>query len=685
MRALLEDLLSKNPQDQSVAAELARLKAGKRLRCTENEKERGIREGKEAHYAIAHLLEKWPIGEAFDTVTTSELRSLQRVLRDHISTLKRRKTPAPPGTSALLSKLACELKQRRRKTSNWTRRVIVVLIFIAIITSCVVLVLRERASSLSIRLENAMEANEWDRTQSLLDAVDTGINHLLLPSVISLTRRARAWQQQVLASFHELSRRLEVYKRLHAVSTLSVEERGSFLRTIRKLPMPYSGKLLAEWDALCRPEQVTLERQKEEIISRISRARRTPTLTGDPLSDREALLSLRKELVKICDEFDDARETFTLDPLLILPLREEMETVNALLHDIEAFHRITVLVSTARNYEEYLKGVKGFVPGAYNPAQAVANTLRHLPEPTTMLEQLRAVRHGLPTSIPPHIIRALLQNGPSFGPALPANQRHLQLMEDVFTSATLRRPVYTVDTHDGRTFYTEKAPKMEQDGSVSFELSTMDPTVHTASAMTLKSFAYAGSRLLNAAPILDATGIDRSTFFLQANVPKLLGVLTSSKLDATPALARAYLYSTLMEVLHNLPEQEKLCHTFSPALKEDSDSFHALCRRLEFPLNVTCWLSHSPHAGQSEKSFSEWFRQHANRPYTEEIRCNFSAILKEPAGYIGYVDTTGTPHFKDSPPPPGKTLRYFSDGKLVDSPAGSPLRSPAPLSPIFVD
>ena len=685
IRALLEELLAKNPQDEQIRAELARLKAGKPLRCAESKRERGIREGKEAHRTIAGLLEQWPVGGDFGAETTSALHALRRTLLSHISTLKRQKAPAPPGTSALLSKLTHELRRRKKHASNWTRRVTVGLLLLVAIASGAVLAMRERAVSLSHRLEGAMEANEWSRTQSLLDALNTGINRLLLPSVDSLTERTRSWQQKILASFHALSRQLEVYKRLHAISTLSIEERGSFLRDIRKLPTPYSEQLLAEWDALCRPERETLEKQKNETIARISRVRRIPPLAGIPRQDRETLRSLRDELAKVCAEFDDARETFALDPMLIFPQEKQLKVINDLLHDIEVFLHTTTLLSTARNYEEYLKAMESFAPGAYDPARPIADTLHNLPKTDAMHGQLRAARHGLPVSIPPQIIRALLNTGPSFGPEAPADQRHLQLMEDAFTSATLRRPLYAVDSYGGQIFYTEKPPKLEQNGSVSFEPSTLDPTVHATDTITLKSFAYAGARVLDATPIMNATGIDRSTFFLQENVPNLLGILTSPKLSATPALARAYLYCTLLEVLHNLPEQEKLCHTFSPALKSDTDSFRNLSNRINFPLSVTCWLSHSPLAAQAEKAFSEWFQKHAQRPYTNEIRRNFSALLKEPMGYIGYADITGSPHFKGAPPPVGKTLRYFSNGKLTASPSDSPLHSPDPLSPIFVD
>ncbi len=685
VRALLEKLLAENPQDEQALAELARLKAGKNLRCTENKKERGLREAKEARHAIAKLLDKWTIGDDLKAVTATELREVLHSLRTHVAVLRRQKTPAPPGTSDLLSKLTHELGRRKKHTSHWARRAVIVLLLLVAIAGGAMLVLRERAVSLSHRLEKAVKENEWDRTQSLLDAVDTGINRLLLPSVNSLTDRTRSWQQKVLNSFRELTNQLEVYKRIRTVSALSIEERGSFLRAIRKLPMPYSGRLLAEWDALCRPERETLERQKREAIARISQELRIPPLTGDPRQDRDSLRTSRDELSKECAKFDDVRETFSLDPLLISPLQEQMKKLDTLLRDIENLLRTTQLLDAARNYEDHFKAVEGFAPKSYKPARQAADKLRHLPKPDDMHGQLRAARHGVPASFSPHIIRALLKTGPTFGPTSPANQQHLRLMEDPFTSLTLRRTIYAVDSYGGQTFYTEKAPEMKPDGSVSFELSTMDPMVRTSASMTLKSFAYAGSRVLNASPVMDATGIDRSTFFLQANVPNLLGILTSSKLSNTPALARAYLYNTMLEMLRNLPDQEKLCRVFSPVLKEDTDSFRELCSKVDFPLSVTCWLSHSPRAAQAEKDFAEWFREHANRFYADEIRRNFSTLLKEPMGYVGYVDTDGAPHFKGSPPPPDKTLRYFSEGKLTASPASSPLLSPDPFSPIFAD
>ncbi len=685
VRSLLESILADDPENEQAAAELARLDAGEPLRCAETKKERGAREAKEARHSLSLILGKNKPGDDLSAAPTVSLRSLRRSIRASVATLKRQHAPAPPGTSALLRKIERELRNRRSRFSYWARRLLVAFSVVLLLVGGATFLLRERAVSLAHRLEDAIETKEWEHVRALLSAVDTGINRLLLPSVESLSDRTRAWQQQILNSHRDLSYRMDVYKRINAISSLSLEERGSFLRSIRKLPMPFSGQLLEQWNALCQPERDALDRQRNEFVARCVRARQVLPLTGDPVEDRSLLRTRREELSKICEEFDDAKEAFDLDPNLIFPLREDMKSTLSSLHDLDGLIRTTDLLGTARNYEEHLRAAKDFAPQQHRPSLAAAETIRRLPSPASMADMLRSARHGLSFPLPPHVSDALLKGSPTFSQAAPAKQLHLHLMEDIFSSATLRRPIYAVSTWDGKVFYSEKAPKTDTDGNVQVELSTLDPSVSSPTTIEIKSFAYAGTRVINAVPILSAVRIERSTFFLRANVPQMLGTLTSSELADSPSLARAYIYGTLLEVLHHQPNHEDFFFLFSPTLKEDAADFQALCGDVNFPLSVTCWLSHSPRAPQAEDAFARWFRTHANRHYFEEARHNFSAILKEPMGYVGFVDCSAIPRFKDAPPKNGRTLRYFSGGLLVASPSGSPPENPDLFSPIFAD
>ena len=179
--------------------------------------------------------------------------------------------------------------------------------------------------------------------------------------------------------------------------------------------------------------------------------------------------------------------------------------------------------------------------------------------------------------------------------------------------------------------------------------------------------------------------LERATFFLTANLPDLLGRLTCIQDENCPALAKAYTFSTLLKIMHTHPDQKVLGLRFAPTMERDIRSFLELEKRLNYPLIPNCWLSRSSAATAAELAFNEWFRDHAHRDYSAEMKRNLEIVLKGRSHYIGFIDINSKPHFKASYSPDSGTLRYFSKGQLVASPAGEPLQSPDPFSPIFRD
>lgn len=687
VRELLERMVEERPEDREAADELARLKAGKPLHCTESKKEREQRITEDTREQIDNEVQKLSGAHTLSCMPTAELQSVRKTLQMCLRRLKELKAPAPEGTSALLRRLEEELKRRRKRGSRtllyWGTGVLGILLLLA----GTAWLLHRRADTLVEQLERVYRAGEWEKTAELLKATDTGINRLMSKKVEPLANRVRSWQQSVPRKAEEYAQRIRLYEKHHAISAISIEERGEFLRLIRSLPMPFSGKLLADWDELCRPEREVLEQQKRAAVARLSVPYPAPALSGNPEQDIPQLRAAHKELCALMEDFQNARDTFDLDPAIIAPNEKTKESVTQCLADAEGLTRALSLLSTARSYKEHLNALSEFKPQVYETAVRAFACSRQLPDEQEIESQLRSMRHKIPRKYPKLIQNAILNAGPNFGQGSPAGVEQLHLMEELFTTQTLRRPVYEVVGADGRLVYSDDEPSITDKGEAQVKRSELDPQYRPGGEnQLLLPFANAMLvRFVDPRAIIKRVQLDRSTFFLKANLPELLGRITRIHDKGCPALAKAYVYNALLEIMRLHGKQQVFGVRFSPTLEKDIRSFRELRDSLKYPLTTGCWMSRTAAADKAEEAYSAWFSQNDDRDYAAEMSHNLNRILNERSRYIGYTDAECRPHYKITPAPKEGTLRYYSAGKLVATPAGAPLQHPDPLTPLFLD
>lgn len=684
-RHMLQDMVHNYPEDKEAAAELTRLILGEKLHISESPHERQARLISEAQQELLHTLTSHT-PQSLACMPTEELQRMQDSLLAAIRTLKSCKAAAPNGTKAYKKALERELARRRKRSRRGLMMGACVVAAALLLLGATAFFLHRQATDLETRLHKALVGANWADIDNLLRTADTGVNRLMNPRLEALITKVKSWQQGVLARSQELHRQMLVYEKLNAIDTLSLEERGRFLRCIRALPAPFAPRLLNRWDKLCRPVHAAIERQRKTYLAEVEQAIATPAFSGDKKADTELLRERARALRRVTDVFNDAQEAFDLDPKLLQTLQQCSMENEVCMEDIAQFARIENLMNSARNLTQYRRAIDEFHPMQYPPAQALALAGKALPSEAAIAADLRAARHQLPAEIHPAITAAIVDKGPSFTPTHPATPEQVHLMEDTFSSQTLRRRLYEVTAPSGKVNYTDAPPGVTDRNTVVFDISELDPE-HVLDRTRHQEWENANAvwiRTIDASPLLRATDISRDRFFLDANVPDLLGRITAVQNKLCPALAKAYLYHTLLELirLHRTPEIMGL--RFSPTLQADIESFRKLVARCPLPLSVTAWLQHSAEQREAEKLWEQWFDAHRNRDYALEMSRNLSRILREQPRYLGYVGAEGAAILCD-PLPPRTRIRYYSGGKLITGSAGEPLSSPDTLSPILAE
>lgn len=684
-RRILQMMVQENPDDIEAAAELQRLEAGQPLRCTETQKARQERMNEEALYAIADKINVYST-KKLAALQTKELQKLHQELKENLRTLANSHTLAPPGTNAYKKNLERELGRRHKRNLKSRMTIAAIALGTLLTLAGIAWGLYRKAASVSEQLTNAWQAQDWERTEAILEGADTGIYRMMNPLMNELIAKVTAWQQQTISRSNELQYLLQVYEKREAISTLSLEERAQFLRQIRALPNYHAKGLLLRWEELCRPEKEKLDMQRDAFLAEVKAAARFPELTGNIADDTAQLRKARATIQKLIQTFVSAKDAFDLPKDTISRNVAIQSKIDSYLADIEMLNRAEIQMRSARNYQQHFAALAELTPTQYPPALAAAKAGSKLPSEEEICNVVRAHRYKIPQNMPQEVIHAIVDKGPTFCQAYPANLQQIHLMEDIFTSRTLRQKVFEIFRASGEIHYTDQYPTVTEKNNVRFTLSELDPErkVSKSPHMEWENAHTVWIRTLDATPILKAVDLTRDKFW-GANLPDLLGRLTAIHDKDCPALAKAYVYHTLLEVMllhHKKPDILGL--RYSPTLQEDIKSFRQIGVRNKLPLSITCWLSRDEKVQEAEALYAQWFDMHADRNYSAEMSKTLSRILRTRPRYIGYVDAGGQAHIRVKQAE-GTSLWYISGGKLTTTPSGKPLKTPAGYSPIFAE
>ena len=548
--------------------------------------------------------------------------------------------------------------------------------------------IRQQAEDTADALDEALRNEQWQNVRTLRAAADTGIYHLLHPPVAQAIYRADAWISGKEQCYRLALRRLEpIRKGERSVESFSLSERAAMERELQAIPKGLDD-LSPVWEACCRKEQAQLSRLQAEEMARLQAPLPDePAWKNSPLADLATLQKVLAATEERLKDYQDAVLAYKLNPEVLRPLQQRVEELKAHAAVLESLSAVMTDLCKARTTKEYADILESAGQAGWYPlTQTLEEALQLIPKRNT-LRNLMANEGGI---LPPGFVaqarKTFLKNGPTFSAAHPATSQQVEMMEDLFTTRTLRTVLWEINDADRRFAYTEKEPKLRD--WVTFSRCGLDPAYHVGKNQreTWKSNNLRVRRL-DTTQIDQAAGLKRDTFFSKVNVPFALERIFLVETKSCPALAKAYVYDHLMRILTVCKDKDLIGFRFAPTMQEDFRSFSELKEDLAVTLAPGCWLEPSPIKQQAEVGFQKWFEDHKGHRYAEEIARNYGEIAAVHAKYAGFVDYDGK--LKTIPDiPEGAELWYVErDGHIRHEPvpsAGKAWEKAAPFSPLFI-
>jgi len=563
---------------------------------------------------------------------------------------------------------------------------LLVLLLLAGGVSAIGSILLLRAEQKAELLQHALDAGEWGRASSLKDEIGTRLYSLFDGRLKHALHRVERREKRQTQARRLLERRLsEVRQGSLRPSALRASELAEVERALCELH-PSCQYLEEEWQELCRREQEHLEKRRKEVVRKLQ-AELLPEvdLCGEPERDSLMLHHRLEQVERQKQRWLDARDAYHLPQSALQPILRQEEQTRCLLKEATVMQQLLSRLPLARHYGQYLVWMRQTTVSAYPSALRWMSIVPHLPEESTLLRFMQASRLGLPVEKLEHLYSAHVQRGATFSPACPATQKQVHLMEGVFSCRSLLRVLMEWENSRGERCLVEEPPLRTSHHFLRLTRSELDPAYSLSSSPSLlwNAVDCRQVRRMDVAALLEVCHIRRETFFRELNLTDTLGKIARYEREDCPALARAWLYNVLLDVMQAHPASGLMGLAYSPTLRADSDSFRQLRERCRIRLDAGCWLASTHEAQQAEESFRLWFRKRRHRDYAGEVSRRMSSLLRVHPLYVGYVNEKGKVIFCRNVPP-RSSLWYLSEGRLTQTPEGAPLHRPSPLSPVLI-
>ncbi len=680
---LLAERIARNPHDAEARSELERLQQGLPLRATESAQARKRREEQEMRDELLAELAQYRNDPAqIESWEFSLLKKRRRRVSRLLSTL-------PPDlrneASDYLRAMSGKLAQRNGISRRWRFIAIGLPLFAG---ACVLIVMGVQlwAQRAEESLRQAMKTRDIPSVEHALRLADSGLNRLANAELPDLIRQAETWCTRTARRRAELQEELVALETGESrISDIPLARRAELERTLHNLPDSMA-ELRQRWQRIYEQEERALAERKEEALQQFRiPLPPLPELSGIPEEDDSRLQRQQLLLQMLHKEWLAACELFQVDDALVQPLQTRLAELRQLREDIAALRRTVSLLPTARSYARYRQLLETHTPKLYPAALRMMTIRDSLPDEDKLRDQMQDHGRKLPEGMLEAARHALLEGGPSFPPAFPANVRQVQLMEDIFTYTGLQKALYEMSALTLPSVIVEQRPQPGEE-SVSFIPSPLTPgySLDTPRRITWHNPQNIYIRRIDTTPILRETGINRQDFFSRSNLPTLLDALLRVEHDECPSLAKAFVFKRLLEVMaaHEWPTMFGIA--YAPSLRADARSFSRLCRELGLPLEAGCWLQTSaPEVTRAEEACRQWFHERRHRHYAQEISRNFGALVQVHPRYVGFIGDEGREQLYRKLPE-GTLLWYLAEGGLTATPLGEELESPVMYSPVFI-
>lgn len=685
-------LLEEHPGDTFAQGELQRLKAGEPLRITETKEQRQRREEQEQRDEVLRALSEFK-EKQFDGRQLDE--SQLKRYAETAATL-----PAQEHLMSFRHAMEAELRRRKKHHTKLLTGIGLSIVLTLGITSTGIL-RHSAAIEKSKALDQALRSGNWELIQRRLKEARQPIDRLLSMQLRNSIAQAEVWADTQHARRDELMRLVMHWRNNPGdFAALSPPQRRQIETRLTELAYPHQD-ILDAWRQLNeRLKQAILARSSSVMAVLTQPLEPPPPYTGSPEADTRALTAYREGLLKRIRFFEEASRLHTLSKELIVPAQQALQRTELTLREISGIQNLVKNLDQAQSYAHYRSLISEFAPAHYTPAMHLMAPLSKLP-PVQDLQQI--VRDGGNSVAHQMLETTLMEAGPTFTPELPATREQTAIIESIFTSEPLHRIFYKLRNSEGETCITEKDPvvfsrtKGYQDAKII--RSTYDPAyspskppgfIWTEAETIMKT-------TIDATPLIKATGIERETFFEQANLPTLLDTIINTDAPYCPPLARAYLFQAVLQLILKHPVPEVTGINFCPTLQADARSFLSIIRRSRRPFSDGMWLHEGPDIDWLNDNYGRWFRERKGKSYTREIADNVQELIDVRPRFAGHIGLKGeliaAPRVA-SRLKPGTRIWYLRQPQAAESPDspavlsigtyGTSLPAPLPLSPFFI-
>lgn len=639
--SILRALLEQEPNDCFALAEWQRLEAGKALYSTLDYKSYRRILHEAAHETLDRLMQRYPLS-GVERMVKGTIRKILAAFSLMERRMQDRQT-LTPGMLEYKKALRRELRKRGLLAGGRSTVLIGILLIFPLLAGAGVWHMRSRAKISAHALEKAIAAEDWQRVVTLKDVAGSGINKLLYPPAEASLNKAEAWITHKKAIHREAQRIiLSLQKGQSNIETMPLSQRALMERYLRAMPKELND-LSPAWDNYRLQAKQQWLQQLPGILAKLHEPLPAMPQWSGRESDIPSAACYNQTLSDLLREYEDAVDAYHLDADLLSPLKERLDSVKKLRQELTTWQRTIKGLPTAKNYQDYLFALRNIASLTnYPPARELVSAMRYFPTEDTVTNRMRDPEGKVPDAQVNVMHNILLNRGATFCQEGAASPRQIELLDDLFTTRTLRTKLYRISSAQGMHAYSETAYTTGGDGIITFRRSELDPSFRLE-ASNKETWSAAGIRqqVIDPSGLVSAAGLERRTFFIRTNLPAAMSAVLNYTHKGCPALAKAYVYDILLRVLQMHEYPAFIGGQYSPSLKKDIRSFTRMKQALGIELKAGCWLQPTTQAAKAEALAAAWFNKRQGRDYAAEIKKNYSSVVAIHPVYIGYVGQDG--------------------------------------------
>lgn len=638
---ILRALLKQEPNDCFALAEWQRLGAGKVLYSTLDYKSYRRILHEAAHETLRRLMQRYPIS-GIERMVKGKIRKILAAFSLMERRMQDRRTMAPEMLEYKKA-LRRELRKRGILAGGRSTMLAGILLILLLLAGASVWHMRNRAKDTALAMEKAIASEDWQRVITLKDLAGSGINKLLYPPAETSLNKAEAWIAHKKA-IHREARQiiLSLQKGQSNIKTMPLSQRALMERYLRAMPKELDD-ISPAWNHYRLQAKQQWLQQLPAVLEKLHEPLPDiPQWSGRETDTRLAELHYQA-LSDLLREHEDAVDAYHLNADLLSPLKERLNSIKKLRQELATWQRAIKALPSAKNYQDYLSTLRNIAPlEDYPPAREVAAAMQHFPTESTVANSMRDPEGKIPPAQVDVMHDIFLNQGATFCKEGSASPRQIELLDDLFTTRTLRTKLYRISSAQGMHAYSETAYTKGNDGVITFHRSELDPSFRVGfSNKDTCPAAGAKQQVIDPSGLVSAAGLERRTFLLRSNLPAAMGAVLNYNHKHCPALAKAYVYDILLRVLQMHGHPLFIGEQYSPSLQKDIRSFTRMKQTLGVALEAGCWLQPTTHAAKAEAIAADWFNKRQGHDYAAEIKKNYSAVVSIHPVYIGYVGQDG--------------------------------------------